>query len=209
MIADSLTIVARQKKPKTTGEKIHSYTFEDLKRPKKITEDIPESARTNTKIEEKPKEQTLPKIQKKAPMKEIKTRFGGEEEKKEEEEPKYRFLLDYTIDSIKKKYLFPFNESKTKSNIPYFFAYEIEQYQNLMDDPNTAYLPKPDGPENEIFTSKKYCFPFSQVNVPPNVIKDLQVPLKVKHYHPSSKKLDKLFGYLETGQQIFRIFSLR
>lgn len=56
----------------------------------------------------------------------------------------------------------------------------LEQYQNLMDDPNAPYLPKSEGPENEIFTSKKYCFPFSQVSVAQNVIKDLQVPLKVK-----------------------------
>jgi hypothetical protein len=108
--------VARQKKPKVAGEKLHSYTYEDLKKPKKIEESIPEPTSTKPKPEEKPKDKTLPKISAKSSTKEIKPRFGGEEEKKEEEEPKFRFLIDFSIDNIKKKYLFPFNESKIKSN---------------------------------------------------------------------------------------------
>jgi hypothetical protein len=40
---------------------------------------------------------------------------ASEEEEKEKEEKKYRFQLDFSMDAIKKKYLFPFNQDKTKS----------------------------------------------------------------------------------------------
>ena len=93
-----------------------------------------------------------------------------------------KFQLDFNIDSIKLKYLYPFNENKMKSMLwefPHFNPFS-EIYQNLTDDPTTSYLPKIDkGVSNDVLNSLKYYFPFSHIKVPSLVLKELQTPLKV------------------------------
>jgi hypothetical protein len=48
----------------------------------------------------------------------------------------------------------------------------------MVDDPKTSYLPE-EGGSNEIFSSRKYYFPFSQVKVTSLALKELQVPMKI------------------------------
>jgi len=175
-VADTLTIIARQKTKATSDAKIQGLETEESKNEKKNTNEITKSALSKIgKEEPKPandanKNAKNPVIIGKRGTNTTNKYLNGLDEKNAAPpEAENKFQLDFNIDAIKLKYLYPFNENKLK-----------KIYQNLADDPTTSYLPKIDkGVNNDVLNSLKYYFPFSHIKVPSMVLKELQTPLKV------------------------------
>ena len=100
------------------------------------------------------------------------------------EEERFQFQLNYDINLIKKKYLFPFNQSSDKSNTRLLCTLNpthIGANQRLKDDPTASYLPQVDvnSTKNELLNKTEYLFPFSHFKLSDNEIKQLQNPLRV------------------------------
>eukprot|EP01017_Pseudomicrothorax_dubius_P049279 TRINITY_DN9142_c0_g1_i3.p1 TRINITY_DN9142_c0_g1~~TRINITY_DN9142_c0_g1_i3.p1 ORF type:complete len:433 (+),score=126.17 TRINITY_DN9142_c0_g1_i3:47-1345(+) len=170
MLADTITIVARREKSKDVH--VEDSEFADKKNDKKAnTQEFFEEMK---KVGLKTINLDIFKSIQKAlenPDGDKNDLSGSEDEQKVDEERRGRFenterrifMLDYNAENIRKRYFFPFG-------IPYKERTKIEQ--GIIKE-------KTAGDRFHLLDSKEFEFPFSQVSVHVNLIKELQTALKI------------------------------
>lgn len=173
MLADTITIVARKEKLKETkitdpeklkeakgGKSFFSNDFVDeMKKVGLKTINI-DNLYKNIQRTIKPAETNLPRD-------EFDRRDGDDEGdgnlRADFYNNKKLYQMDFNLELIKKKYLFPFNISKERKKKDRVEALRVKSMKG----------------GDSLFSSPEFQFPFSEVNVNVNLIKELQAPLNV------------------------------
>ena len=121
-VAETLTIIAREKVKHSSESKMQNAEAEEIK-PEKKTSTLEaklteiHSGKEEVKVNEENKagKESSPKNKKFTSVSKFSNVLEEQENASKEEEPKFK--LDFSIEAIKTKYLYPFNQSKQRSKV--------------------------------------------------------------------------------------------
>ncbi|CAD8109525.1 unnamed protein product [Paramecium primaurelia] len=105
-----------------------------------------------------------------------------------EEEKKIKFKLDFSLEEIKHKYLFPFNQT-----------FQRKQNQNMVNQDRLEFQQNDETHSEHdkflVFESKIFQLPFIHIEIPAPLLKDVQRPpnIKPEDIEKVLKQIDKLF----------------
>ncbi|CAD8207060.1 unnamed protein product [Paramecium octaurelia] len=181
---------------------LYADTINIVVRQKKKNIEIPQGQKDKDVLDEVQKEQDLKKITIKKSEQEQDQQLTQQqlalqqknevEQQKEllerEEEKKIKFKLDFSIEQIKYKYLFPFNQT-----------FQRKQNQNMVNQDRLEFQQNDETHSEHdkflVFESKIFQLPFIHIEIPAPLLKDVQRPpnIKPEDIEKVLKQIDKLF----------------
>ncbi|CAD8120214.1 unnamed protein product [Paramecium sonneborni] len=181
---------------------LYADTINIVVRQKKKNIEIPQGQKDKDVLDEVQKEQDLKKITIKKNEQEQDQQLTQQqlalqqknevEQQKEllekEEEKKIKFKLDFNIEEIKRKYLFPFNQT-----------FQRKQNQNMVNQDRLEFQQNDETHSEHdkflVFESKIFQLPFIHIEIPAPLLKDVQRPpnMKPEDIEKVLKQIDKLF----------------
>lgn len=122
-VAETLTIIAREKAKHPSESKLQNAEAEEVKPAEKKTSTLEaklteiHSGKEEVRVHEEHKagKESSPKNKKANTISKFSNALEEPETASKEEEPKFK--LDFSIEAIKTKYLYPFNQSKQRSRV--------------------------------------------------------------------------------------------